>query len=90
LAYVDFQSNGNFEQPSCSLHDKWHRGEESTWPYLVRTINIPASASLGKNCYANWNKKVLASTDPCGDASQPEEFEDYVVNVMYVNSPGYK
>jgi hypothetical protein len=23
-------------------------GEESTWPYLARTINIPASASLGR------------------------------------------
>jgi hypothetical protein len=86
--YVDFNQNGIFEQPSEVVYmTNGTGGEESTWPYLARTINIPASASLGRTVMRIGTRRYWASTDPCGNASQPEEFEDYVVNVIGVNSP---
>lgn len=76
--YVDLNQDGDFVDAGERLYDT---GGEETTPFVIRTITIPSSALSGKTILRVGTRRYWSSNVPCGQTSQPEEFEDYLIHL---------
>ncbi|AOW21144.1 Ig-like domain-containing protein [Urechidicola croceus] len=84
--YIDFNQDGEFTFPDEAIFDS--DGEETTLSNVDRTfdtatVNIPTYALTGLTVMRVGARQYLSSQNACGDPDgNPEEFEDYLVNLI--------
>ncbi|GAA4235399.1 hypothetical protein GCM10022291_17180 [Postechiella marina] len=79
-AYIDFNQNGNFNDPGEKIYDT--QGTEAYSPFASQNFTVPFSASLGFTVMRIGVRRYYSSGESCGTTSgQAEEFEDYKLNL---------
>ena len=80
-AFIDFNQDGIFDTATEKVYEtNGTGGEETTYPFLTRTITIPTNALAGNTIMRVGARLYYSSGNPCGNTNtQPEEFEDYKV-----------
>ncbi|MFI1771235.1 GEVED domain-containing protein [Thalassobellus citreus] len=74
--YIDYNHDGDFTDTDEKVADT---AGESTGNL---TFTVPAGVTTGKTIMRVGARKYWASTAPCGNLySQPEEFEDYLIDI---------
>lgn len=76
--YLDLNQDGDFVDAGERLYNTG--GEEPT-PFVIRSITIPGGGLSGQTIMRVGTRRYWSSTNVCGQTAQPEEFEDYIVNM---------
>ncbi|ULC59607.1 GEVED domain-containing protein [Flaviramulus sp. BrNp1-15] len=82
--YIDLNGDGDFDYPSEAVYDT--AGEDNTlsssdFTFDPGSLTIPATAALGKTIMRIGARRYWSSTESCGHTGNPEEFEDYIVDI---------
>ena len=82
-AFIDFNQDGIFDTATEKVYEtNGTGGEETTFPFPIRNITIPANALSGNTIMRVGSRLYFSSGNPCGNTgNQPEEFEDYKVSI---------
>lgn len=89
-AYIDYNNDGDFNDPNEQVYQTAPNptNREEAVPYVIRNFTVPVAVAPGRKVLRIGSRRFWASVNPCGNTdNQPEEFEDYIVDIRPVPTP---